>query len=728
MPPPQRNPTLRSAAAGPPHSPRPHTSARPPGHGAAHRLLWLLCLFSSCVAAQITGLTRYPVGPDTLPQQIVAGPDGQMWFSQNQPVSDTTNVVRMSLDGATRMAYPTASWGALPSRLAAGADGNIWVTVWDGEAIRVAPDGTPTRFSAPASVVGYGGWATGITAGPDGQMWMVLEGGVARIAPDGSMAAYPIASSSYFGLSGAIITGPDGQLWIADERSARIIRLDPDTGHSVPYMLPDPTSNPVGLTAGPDGQVWFTVPTAQQIGRIHPVDGSLQFFTPPTYAPASITVGPDGNLWYVTAQYNGHNVVGRITPQGRITEYPVLKGSKGSSITLGPDGKLWLTELVIDPVTGGISTGNIVTFALPARVIGQATGPGGMVAPASQDLRMGVSATLTLSPDPGYLVNTVEADRCGPLGLSDPGTVSTAVLSNDCTVSARFTAPQCSASPLRGFVGAPVRLMCNGLPALGQLDIPGATCSDTVDGQASCLGTIGQTDGSGSAHDALGHAVALPALLTAVTPAVCQARPAAGFANTPVELLCTGLPPGASLAVDGAQCAPPEPPEPDVSVRCQGLLMGGDTPAPEAVTTLDDGSTARQPIGFQTLPGPTCHAEPNPARRGAPVSIHCSAVPAGSVATLANGLCVVGSDGQASCQGTAGLGAGELGLNPALSFELNGGTARIVMPLALLNDPPPDKPDGEGSPAPVPTLGAAGLGALIALLLFGARGQRRRIG
>ncbi|WP_157462936.1 virginiamycin B lyase family protein [Curvibacter gracilis] len=709
----------QSVVTGHRRKPRPLSRTHRLGDCAGRGLVWLLCLFSSWASAQITGLTRYPVGPDTLPQEIVAGPDGQMWFTQRQLVGSTTSVVQLGLDGTTRGTYQTAAWAAVPSRLGAGTDGNIWVTVWDGEAIRVAPDGTQARFSAPASVVGYAGWATGITPGPDGQMWMVLQGGVARIAPDGSMAAYPIASSSYFGLNGSIVTGPDGQLWIADGGTARIIRLDPKTGNSQSYPLPDPSSYPAGLTAGPDGQVWFTVPTAQQIGRIHPVDGSLQFFTPPTYAPASITVGPDGNLWYVTAQYNGQNVVGRITPQGRITEYPVLKGSKGSSITAGPDGKLWLTEELIDPVAGGVSTGNIVTFALPARVTGLATGPGGTVTPASQDLRMGVSATLTLSPDTGYLVDTVEADRCGPLGLSEPGTVSTGVLSSDCTVSARFTAPQCSASPARGFAGAPASLLCSGLPAVGALDIPGATCSDTVDGQATCLGTIGQTDGSGSARDALGHAVALPALLSPVAPAVCQARPAAGFANTPVALRCTGLPPAASLSVAGAQCAPPEP---DGSVLCQGLLMGGDQSLPDAVTTLDDGSEARQPIGFETLPGPTCQAEPNPARSGTPISIQCSDVPAGSVATLANGVCVVGSDGQATCQGTAGLGADELGLNPTLSFELNGGTARIVTPLALLNAPP--------SPAdpltPVPTLGTTGLGALIGLLLLGARRQRQR--
>lgn len=708
--------------------PLPHFRKRgPPSHARTlrHRaglgLIGMLCLCSSWASAQIIGLTRYPLGPDTLPRQIVAGPDGHMWFTQDQAMQNKTSVVQMSLDGDIRATHETASWGAVPSRLGSDADGNIWVTVWDASVIRVAPDGTQTAFMAPSSIWGQYGGASGITAGPDGHMWVVMQGGVARIAPDGSMTAYPIASSSYFGLYGSIVLGPDGQFWIADGGTARIIHLDPDTGNSVSYPLPDPYSYPGGLTVGPDGQVWFTVPAAQQIGRINPVDGSSQFFTTPTTHPRSITVGPDGNLWYVTGNPYGTNVIGRITPLGRITEYPVLRGSKGEGITLGPNGKLWLIEDLIDPATGGISTSNIASFALLARVIGLATGPGGTVTPASQDLHMGTSATLTINPDPGYLVDTVEADRCGPVSLSDQGTVSTAVLSSDCTVSARFTAPQCSASPPRGFAGDTVSLLCQGLPAVGQLDIPGATCGDTTDGQATCLGTIGQTDGSGNAGDMMGHGVDLPSLFSPLVPASCLAVPDMGFANTPVELVCSGLPPQASLTVNGALCTAPEP---DGSLRCQGLLMGGDHPAPDAVTALVEGSEARQPIHFQTLPGPICHAEPNPARSGTPIDILCSGVPEDTTATLANGLCQLDSDGQAHCQGMAGLGPGELGRNPALTFELNGATARIVTPLALLSDPPP--PDGDGTLAPVPTLGTAGLGGLITLLLFGTRRHSRR--
>jgi virginiamycin B lyase len=53
-----------------------------------------------------------------------------------------------------------------------------------------------------------------------------------------------------------------------------------------------------------------------------------------------ITSRPDGNLWFT-----GENSIGRITPGGIITEFP-LSPSNGrlESITSGPDSNLWFTE------------------------------------------------------------------------------------------------------------------------------------------------------------------------------------------------------------------------------------------------------------------------------------------------------------------------------------------------------------------------------------------------
>jgi streptogramin lyase len=116
-----------------------------------------------------------------------------------------------------------------------------------------------------------------------------------------------------------------------------------------------PAGLPRGITAGPDGNLWFTEEAGNQIGRITP-SGSITEFPLPTKCglsggcePWSITTGPDGNLWFT--ELDG-NRVGRITPTGSITEFRLVgtcgypTGCGPAGITSGPDGNLWFTEYI----------------------------------------------------------------------------------------------------------------------------------------------------------------------------------------------------------------------------------------------------------------------------------------------------------------------------------------------------------------------------------------------
>lgn len=62
---------------------------------------------------------------------------------------------------------------------------------------------------------------------------------------------------------------------------------------------------------------------------------------PANMTPGSITAGPDGNLWFTEGEQ-----IGRITPGGTITQYPLpTPSSFVSGITWGSDGTLWFTEV-----------------------------------------------------------------------------------------------------------------------------------------------------------------------------------------------------------------------------------------------------------------------------------------------------------------------------------------------------------------------------------------------
>ncbi len=91
--------------------------------------------------------------------------------------------------------------------------------------------------------------------------------------------------------------------------------------------------DPAGITRGPDGNFWFTGEDGNLIGRITPA-GSTTVYPLPTNcgnpqpvggglfgcAPKNITVGSDGALWF-TEEFG--NQIGRIDTNGRITEFPL---------------------------------------------------------------------------------------------------------------------------------------------------------------------------------------------------------------------------------------------------------------------------------------------------------------------------------------------------------------------------------------------------------------------
>ena len=90
-----------------------------------------------------------------------------------------------------------------------------------------------------------------------------------------------------------------------------------------------------------------------------PLAGKITEFALPTPGFASeITSGPDGNLWFTESHILsvGANEIGRITPSGTITEFPIPTSyGAPTGITAGPDGNLWFT--VLSSMIGRITSG-----------------------------------------------------------------------------------------------------------------------------------------------------------------------------------------------------------------------------------------------------------------------------------------------------------------------------------------------------------------------------------
>jgi streptogramin lyase len=124
------------------------------------------------------------------------------------------------------------------------------------------------------------------------------------------------------------------------------------------FKLPKTIPYVSAVTAGPDGNIWFT---DGNIGRITPGGTITEYPLPyPSDQPKAIATGPDGNLWFTDFP-----AVSRITPSGQITEYPLPRGVEPIGITAGPDGDLWFTERAGDKIGRITPSGQITEYSLP---------------------------------------------------------------------------------------------------------------------------------------------------------------------------------------------------------------------------------------------------------------------------------------------------------------------------------------------------------------------------
>lgn len=305
--------------------------------------------------------------------------------------------------------------GFSPMDITTGADGNVWYSYSSGIG-RITPTGLVTEFavSLPA-----GANPASIAAGPDGNLWFTewQANQVGRITPGGVITEFPLPVMAV-----DIVGGPDGNLWLASPT----IGIGRMTLAGVVTWFPlSSTSGAVGIALGPDGNLWFTDQPANEIGRITP-SGTITKYPVPTEAsrPTDITRGPDGNLWF-TETGPDVNQVGRITTTGIVAEYPIP--SFAWYIAAGPDGALWFPEPTANQL-GRISTSGVVTeIPVPtanSSPLGVAAGPDGNIwfteAGVGQIGRLSLAEAPMSPPVSGPVSPPVSPPVSGPVGTPSP--------------------------------------------------------------------------------------------------------------------------------------------------------------------------------------------------------------------------------------------------------------------------------------------------------------------
>ena len=121
---------------------------------------------------------------------------------------------------------------------------------------------------------------------------------------------------------------------------------------------PTTSSYLTGIAPGPDGDMWYSSRVYGKIGKMTP-NGTVTEYTPPSSDDTpSITAGPDGNMWFT--EFN-QDKVGKVTTSGSFTEYSIpTSGARAYQIVSGPDGNLWFLENYGNKI-GKITTSGVIT-------------------------------------------------------------------------------------------------------------------------------------------------------------------------------------------------------------------------------------------------------------------------------------------------------------------------------------------------------------------------------
>src|SRR5215471_8241531 len=193
---------------------------------------------------------------------------------------------------------------------------------------------------------------TTVSIAPDGLLWFTESSGnrIGRMAQDGSRLVE--FALPHPGSAPRIITiGSDGNFWFSEHLGNRMGRITKD-GTITEFEIPTPNSQPRATALGADGNVWFGEFAGGKIGRITPAGAITEFELPrQNSGPGDITTGADGAMWFVelSGRMDGRqpdgNRVGRITLDGKVTEYPI-PSANGSpiNIAVGPDRNIWFTK------------------------------------------------------------------------------------------------------------------------------------------------------------------------------------------------------------------------------------------------------------------------------------------------------------------------------------------------------------------------------------------------
>ena len=205
---------------------------------------------------------------NAIPNEMTDSPDGSVWFLDHYDTSRRAWARSARRERSrsirTRTGAPPRTWPSAPatssgSRRVSGHGSAAGV----GVAMPGAPAGTTATVFATNSVAFPMTVPSGITDGPDGNVWFTDQGtpsGVGRVTPAGTVSEFGMSAGLQMNAApDAAISGSDGNVWFDDQYGTNpaVGKITP-AGQITEYPI---AGEPWDLTLGIDGNVWL--PTGQ---------------------------------------------------------------------------------------------------------------------------------------------------------------------------------------------------------------------------------------------------------------------------------------------------------------------------------------------------------------------------------------------------------------------------------------------------------------------------------
>jgi virginiamycin B lyase len=226
---------------------------------------------------------------------------------------------------------------------------------------------------------------------------------------------------------GDVAVGSEGGVWFLQRSSyeffsSRIERIAPD-GQLTASLAMAGGMTPMDLARGSDGNMWVTglyFPSGEDVvDRITPT-GKITEFSISTdealrFEPHGIAAGAEGNMWFTERSdaVPSQSFIVRVTTTGAFVKFPIPTGSQPTrpeasapgGIALGVDGNMWFTDDGHngngEDLIGRVTpTGHVTEFAIPT----PNSGPGSIALGADgnmwfTEVRVGKVGRVTPSGD-----------------------------------------------------------------------------------------------------------------------------------------------------------------------------------------------------------------------------------------------------------------------------------------------------------------------------------------